>query len=209
MAMRLQELHPALVHFPISLLPTTLAIDAAGRVTGDATLLEIGRRGIVFAAGSAAVSAIAGLLAQEASHFDEDTRDILITHRNLNLGLIGLTGWMAVRRLRRERPGIGYLLAGMAGIAVMTYSAYLGGHMVYERGVGVSRADGLREEEAPPLLPSTAGEVLNASARHVVQGVRHAAEDLAHGELVPWLTRSSSPNGGPYDAGQPSLEQTS
>jgi uncharacterized membrane protein len=190
MAMRLQEIHPALVHYPIALLPTTLAVDALGRATGDPTLLEMGRRGIALTAGSAAVSALAGLLAQESSRFDGETHDLLVTHRNLNLGLIGLTGWMAARRARRRRPSVGYLLVGLAGMAVMGYSAYLGGHMVYEHGVGIKEAGGLREEEAPKLLPDRVGEVLEVSARHIAEGARHAVEDLANGEVLPWLTRT-------------------
>jgi uncharacterized membrane protein len=192
MAMRLQELHPALVHFPIALLPTTLGVDALGRATRNPTLLEMGRLGIAFTAGSAAVSALAGLLAQEASRFDEESHDILVTHRNLNLGVIALTGLMAVRRARRRRPSRGYLAAGLAGMAAMTYSAYLGGHMVYEKGVGVSKAGGLREEEAPHLLPENVDEVLQVSGRHVAEGLRHTVEDLASGEVVPWLTRSQT-----------------
>jgi uncharacterized membrane protein len=192
MAMRLQELHPALVHFPIALLPTTLGVDALGRATRNPTLLEMGRLGIAFTAGSAAVSALAGLLAQESSRFDEETHDILVTHRNLNLGVIALTALMAVRRARRRRPSRGYLAAGLAGMAAMTYSAYLGGHMVYEHGVGVSKAGGLREEEAPHLLPENVDEVLEVSGRHVAEGLRHTAADLASGEIIPWLTRGAA-----------------
>jgi uncharacterized membrane protein len=43
MAMRLQELHPSIVHFPIALLPTALAADALGPLSGSETLMEMGR----------------------------------------------------------------------------------------------------------------------------------------------------------------------
>jgi uncharacterized membrane protein len=185
--MRLQELHPASVHFPITLLPVTVGIDALGRASGNQTLLAIGRAGIAATACSAALSAVAGLLAQESSKFTAESRDILITHRNLNLALIGLTGWMAVRRSRRAQPGLGYLLAGFVGMGVMTYSAYLGGHMVYEYGVGVKEAGGLREGEAPQLVPEEAGEAARLSAHHVMTGLRDVVSGLAAGELVPWL----------------------
>jgi uncharacterized membrane protein len=188
-SMRLQELHPALVHFPIALLPTTIGIDAVGRATGNETLLSVGKVGIAATAGSAVISALAGLLAQEASRFDAESRDLLITHRNLNLGLIGLTGWMAVQRAKRKEPSLRYLISGLAGIGMMTYSAYLGGKMVYQHGVGVSEARGLREAEAPHLVPEAAGEAARISAGHVASGLRHTAEDLARGEMVPWITR--------------------
>jgi uncharacterized membrane protein len=195
MAMRLQEVHPALVHFPIALLPTTLVVDALGRATGNGTLLAAGRAGIAVAAGSALAAGLAGLVAQESSRFDPHTRDVLVTHRNLNLAVIALTAWMAARRAGRDRPGTGYLLAGLAGIGVTSYSAYLGGHMVYEHGVGVAEAGGVREEEAPHLVPERAGDVLRTAARHVVSGASHAIADLARGEVLPWLTRGVEPHG--------------
>jgi uncharacterized membrane protein len=42
--MRLQEVHPATVHAPITLLPLSLAADVLGRLTGNDGLLELGRR---------------------------------------------------------------------------------------------------------------------------------------------------------------------
>jgi uncharacterized membrane protein len=192
MTMRLQELHPAMVHFPITMLPTTLLVDAIGRLTRNGTLLHAGKVGIAATAGSAALSAVAGLLAQEASRFDRDAHDKLVTHRNLNLAVIGMTVVMAARRAQRRRPSIAYLLTGAAGVAAMTYSAYLGGNMVYEHGVGVDDAGGLREEEAPFLVPANARHVLQVSGRHVVSGLRHAVRDLASGRVVPWLTRAGT-----------------
>jgi uncharacterized membrane protein len=187
--MRLQEIHPALVHYPIAFLPTALAADALGRATGSRTLSQVGRWGMALAAGSAAVSAVAGLLAQEASRFDEETRDLLVTHRTLNLAVVGLAAWMAVHRARAERPGAGYLAAGAAGVGVMAYSAYLGGHMVYEHGVGIKDAGGLREEDAPHLVPEQAGDVVQVAGHHVVAGLRNTLRDMGRGRFVPWLTR--------------------
>lgn len=185
--MRIQELHPALVHFPITLLPSAVAIDALGRATGNETLLETGRRGMAAAAVGAAVAGVAGLIAQEASRFDREGRELLVTHRTLNLGLLGLTGLLAVRRARRDRPSIGYLLAGAAAVGVMTYSAYLGGHMVYEHGVGVKKGGGLRRRAAPELRPGEARRALRMSGRHVARGARNTARDVARGNLAPWL----------------------
>lgn len=192
MAMRLQELHPALVHFPITLLPLAIGSDALGAATGNKTLLTMGRYGMALAAGSAAISAVAGLAAQEAVHAEGEVHDILVTHRNLNLGLVGLTTAMAIRRMRRHRPSLGYLAAGAAGLGVMSYSAYLGGHMVYEHGVGVAAAGGVREDAAPELTPTNAGEAARVAAENVAQGAPHAVEDLTTGEVVPYLTDDSA-----------------
>jgi uncharacterized membrane protein len=185
--MRIQEIHPALVHFPIALIPTSLAADALGRATGSQALMEVGRKTMPVAAASAAISGIFGLVAQEAVEAQGEAREMLITHRTLNLGLIALTSVMAVQRSRRRRPTRGYLLAGAAGTLVMGYSAYLGGKMVYELGVGVRSAGGLREGEAPEVRPGNLTEAARTSARHIRDGARHALADLGEGEVAPTL----------------------
>lgn len=196
MAMRLQELHPSLVHFPIALLPTALAADTLGRITGSEALMETGRRLMPIAAASAAVAGVAGLISQEASHVGEDAHPYLITHRNLNLGLIGVVALLARKRARRKRPSLGYLVAGLGGLATMTYTAYLGGHMVYAHGVGVKPAGGVSEDRAPEVTPGNAQEVLSVSARNLRDGWKHAVEHLAEGEIAPVLTRSVEPRSG-------------
>jgi uncharacterized membrane protein len=195
MAMRLQELHPAMVHFPIAFLPTALAADALGEITGNETLRAVGKHGMALAAGSAVVSAVLGLIAQEEVKAEGHAHDLLVTHRNLNLGLTALAVAMAAGRAKRRRPGLGYLLLGAAGLGVMNYSAYLGGHMVYDHGVGVKAAGGLRDGHVPELRPSDAGEVVERVAHDVPHGARHAAADLAGGEVAPALTRG--PEGSP------------
>lgn len=188
MAMRLQELHPALVHYPLALLPATLGADAVGRITGNRFLLEVGRRGMPLAAGSAVVAGLAGLIAQEAVEVREEAHPTLTTHRNLNLGLTALTLVLANKRLHRTRPSWVYLLAGAAGLGVMAYSAYLGGHMVYAQGVGVKPAGGIKEGEAPEIRADNAGEVARLAAHHLEHGARHAWKHLREGEVAPTLT---------------------
>lgn len=175
MAMHLQELHPAAVHYPIALLPLSVAADALGLMTGNRNLLEIGRLTMPVAAASAAVAGVLGLVAQEVVRTDEESSEMLTTHRNLNLGLLGVATAMAIKRFRQEKPDVRYLAVGAAGIGAMVYSAYLGGQMVYDKGVGVRAAGGLLESEAPPLTRPR--EAARATARHVVEGARHTVAD--------------------------------
>jgi uncharacterized membrane protein len=191
MVMRLQELHPSSVHYPIALLPVSLAADALGLLTRSRSLLEVGRLTMPVAAASAALAGVFGLIAQEVVQTDDEAAEMLATHRTLNLGLIGLAGAMAVKRVGVKKPGLGYLAVGAAGLGAMIYSAYLGGQMVYDRGVGVRKAGGLREEVAPPLTHPR--EAAAMSARHIAQGARHAAEDTLSGQLVPTLVPDRVP----------------
>lgn len=181
-----------MVHFPMALLPTALAADALGRVTGSEALLEMGRRLMPLAALSAAGAGVAGLIAQESSKASEEGMRYLVTHRNLNIGVTALTAVLASKRVKRRRPSLGYLLAGAGGLLAMTYSAYLGGHMVYELGVGVRAAGGLDEAKAPPITPETAEHALELSKRHVATGLIHAFDDFADGRIAPLLTPSAA-----------------
>ena len=185
MAMHLQELHPSAVHYPIALLPLSIAADTLGLITRNRSLLEVGRLTMPVAAASAAVAGVLGLIAQEVVETDDEGMEMMITHRTLNLGLIGIAGAMAARRVGQKKPSAGYLAVGAMGIGAMIYSAYLGGQMVYDRGLGVRAAGGLREEAAPPLTHPRDAAVM--SGRHVAQGARHAVEETMSGQLVPSL----------------------
>jgi len=65
MPVRLQEIHPSLVHLPMTLLPLAVGADALGRATGNQSLRDVGRWAMPLAAASAAVLALFGLIAQE------------------------------------------------------------------------------------------------------------------------------------------------
>lgn len=190
MTIRLQEIHPTLVHYPLAFLPLSILADLLGRATGSKALMETGRRTMPLAAVSAALTGAAGLIAQESVRTTPRSAELLHTHRTLNASLIALGTAMAVRRLRSEQPGVGYLLAGLAALGAMTYSAYLGGKMVYEHGLGVRSAHGLQDERAPEIRPGNLRETGRLSARHVAEGAWHAVRGMASGELMPLLRRT-------------------
>lgn len=187
MAIGLQELHPATVHVPIALLPLSLAADALGRVTGDYALLEMGRRTMPLAAAGAVTAAAFGLVAQEAVRAEGQAHDLLVTHRTLNAGLVGVTAALAVHRMRTRRPGLGYLLTGLAALGVMGYSAWIGGRMAYAHGLGVKLAGGLNEERAPEVTLGNAREAARVAAGNLARAARGAAREAARGEVAPIL----------------------
>jgi uncharacterized membrane protein len=191
MPIGLQEMHPATVHFPIALLPLSLGADALGRLTGDAVLMEMGRRTMPLAAAGAATAAAFGLISQQAVHAEGQAHDILVTHRTLNAGLVGVTAALAARRLRSRRPGLGYLAVGFAALGVMGYSAYLGGRLAYEHGVGVKPAGGLNEARGPEIGLGNAAEGARVAGENLADGVRGALRESASGDLVPVLSSVS------------------
>ena len=107
MPIGLQEMHPAVVHFPIAFLPLSLGADALGRLTGDYALLEMGRRTMPLAAAAAVNAAAFGLIAQQAVRAEGQAHDLLVTHRTLNAGLVALTTALAAARVRRREVRFG------------------------------------------------------------------------------------------------------
>lgn len=188
MAIGLQEMHPATVHFPIALLPLSLGADALGRLTGDYALQEMGRRTMPLAAASAVTAAAFGLIAQETVHAEGQAHDLLVTHRTLNAGLVGLTAAMALQRMRTRRPGLGYFAVGLAALGAMGYSAWVGGRMAYEHGLGVKPAGGLNEARGPEVTLENVGESARIAAGNLARGVRGAVREMARGEVAPVLT---------------------
>lgn len=189
MAIRVQEIHPSVVHFPVALIPTAVAVDALGHATGNQALMDMGRRLMPIAATSAAIAGAFGLVAQGAVQAEGRAHSLLTTHRTLNVGLFALTTAMSMWRSRREEPSPGYLLAGLAGTAALAYSAYLGGKMVYERGVGVAAAGGVRRGAAPEIRPGKLVHAARKATEDMTRGARMSIEDMAKGEIVPELVR--------------------
>jgi len=191
MPLRLHEVHPSIVHFPLTLVPLSLALDAIGWMTGRKAFCDTARAIMPVAAASTLVTGAAGLIAQESVRAEGRAHDILITHRNLNLGLAGLVVALAASRTARDEPSSGYLLAGLAGVLGMTYTAYLGGKMVYGHGVGVQPA-GVRDDRSPVVGMRNARAVARATARNTADGVAHVARETRQGRLAPALRGSTT-----------------
>ena len=88
MTMRVHEIHPMLVHFPLALMPTAIAADTLGAMTDNDSLMETGRLLMPIAVASMAATGVAGFAAQEAVQAEGEAHDMLATHGNLNIGLL-------------------------------------------------------------------------------------------------------------------------
>ncbi|HVY79708.1 MAG TPA: DUF2231 domain-containing protein [Steroidobacteraceae bacterium] len=187
MSLRLHEVHPSIVHYPLALVPAALLIDVVGRVSGSRALMRTGRYLMPAAAVAGVAAGVAGLVAQQAVRTSAHSHKMLVTHRNLNMALVSATGALAIARARRERPGWGYLLVGFAGAALMQYTAYLGGKMVYSHGVGVEAAKGVRPSDSPEIRREGLGDVVRLALLHIRDGLGRTLRELMHGEIAPML----------------------
>ena len=187
MAVRLHEVHPAIVHFPIALLPVAIGADLLGRLTGSRALQETGKRVMPLAAASAAISGLTGLIAQEEVKAEGRAHDVLATHRNINVTVVAASIALAAWRSKRDEPSAAYLALGLAGIGAVSYSAYLGSKMVYEYGVGVDAAGGIMAGRGAELVPGERGQAARDAVEDVERAVPHAVEDARRGEIAPAL----------------------
>jgi len=188
--MRLQELHPAVVHFPIALVPLSVAADAIGSSGRQPRWAWMGRTLWRVAAGAAALAAVTGLVAQEEVQVSDDAFPLLATHRTLNLAAGAGILSLAVGRRSREHATAAEVGLGLLTLGAMAYSAWLGGRMVYEHGIGVKPAGGLKSDHESDMAALGARASMRLVAGDVAHGVRHAASDLASGVVAPALRPS-------------------
>jgi uncharacterized membrane protein len=192
MAIRLQEMHPALVHFPIALLPLAIGADAVGVAAGNESLSSFGRKTICIAAAGAVAAAVTGLIAGEEVNVKGSSQDMLMTHRNLNFIATLVATGLALWRIKHA-PNAAYLGLGAAGVGILAYTAYLGGKLVYSVGVGVEPAHGVYRTDAPTLKSGQVGSFIKTAGSDLGHGVEHMVSEVGRGELVPtimtWLRK--------------------
>jgi uncharacterized membrane protein len=176
MGMHLHEVHAASVHAPLVTLPMAALVDAAASISGDRQTAALGRKLWWLGVGAGALAGVAGLAAsQEIKAEDSRTEDMMWLHGAANFAVVlGATGMALWRTFRR--PSLGTAAVGLGACGIAVYTAYLGGEMVYARGVGVRTMPWIAPtgvRESPALT----------SARAPGAFVRDAAKGFA------WLVR--------------------
>jgi len=206
MAIRLQEMHPALVHFPIAFLPVAVGADAVGSLTDSRSAFSFGQIAICIAAVGAIGAAVTGLIAGEEVNVEGASQDMLITHRNLNSIATVVASGMAIWRINQGKPSAAYFAFGAVGIGVLAYTAYLGGKLVYGVGVGADPAHGVYRADAPALKSGQIVSFIRTAGTDLVHGVQHMVQEVAKGRLIPTVMASlrRQPEGrDPSMAGKP------
>jgi uncharacterized membrane protein len=159
MSMRVHELHAAVIHAPLAILPTAAAVDLTAALTRNRGYDRLGRTLWWVGAGSGLFAGLAGMAAsQEVRAGDRRTSDMVWLHGIGNfvlvMGALGIATWRSGRR-----PSVLQASLGLGACAASLYTAYLGGEMVYGRGVGVKAMPdytGGGVEQSPPLLSARA-----------------------------------------------------
>ena len=177
-------LHPALSDLPIGMWAGVLVLDATDR--DPAPRRGIDAAGVLSAAGilAAGAAALTGLTDWTVS--DEQDRRIGLCHGLLNTAALGLQSASLGTRMAGHRGTARALSA--AGFTVTAAAGYLGGHLVFSRGVMVSRvawavgprrwARALQEADLPDDSPTA----VEAEGRHILlyrhQGRLYAIDNV-------------------------------
>jgi nitrite reductase/ring-hydroxylating ferredoxin subunit/uncharacterized membrane protein len=123
-------LHPAVVLLPIGCWTSSLLLDAAGMEEAADLTLKVGTVGALAAAATGAAQ-------WQDTQEMENPRRVGTLHAILNTVAAGLYGASWVCRSKGARP------AGVAlsttGYGITTFSAWLGGDLAYDLGIGVNR----------------------------------------------------------------------
>ncbi len=175
MDIRLHEFHAMLTHFPIALLPMAVGADLVGRLTDSDELRSLARTATPVATVALATAGKAGLIAEQAVRAEGEAQTLLARHRNLNLLVLDTAIGMSLYRLRRHRPSTAYLAVGLGAVTMMFYSAYLGGNIVYHKGVGVESAGGVRTERSPHFRWSKLGRFAGAAITNLRDEFKYLA----------------------------------
>lgn len=136
-------LHPLLVHLPIGLLYLSLLLDAVTLFFEPANTLVRGAfYSMLFALIMALVAAVPGLVDRADIRDGHPAKKTANTHMVLNIAVVGLTALNLILRygaLTAETAPIAPFVLSLIAVALVSYSGYLGGMLVYGDGIAVGR----------------------------------------------------------------------
>lgn len=196
-------LHPALATLPIGTWTLAFGLDSAASLGIDRRAGTAKAADIALAAGAAGAvaAAVSGMMDWRQIH-GRDRRTGLV-HAAVNSTALGLTlGSLALRRRGRRGPARALSAAGW--LALMG-GAWLGGHMVYRRGIGTDHAD--RSPEPRDWVPVIAADALQEDRPRRVAVPDPAARAeigivlVRHRGVVHAMGSRCSHMGGPLDEG--------
>ena len=148
----MKPVHPLLVHFPIALLPLSVAADALAALGGVTSMRDTGWWAMAAAAVAGVVTAAAGYFDMTRAPIAEEVHRRV--HRHMRIGfvlvacLLGLATWRARIFAAGDVVPMIYLDLGVLTFALAALQGWLGGELVYSDGVAVRAAEASSEAGA-------------------------------------------------------------
>jgi len=139
------RLHAALNDFPAALLLVSVVFDVAGAVLKRETLKTVGFWTLLTGVAGTAAAVGAGLLTEDVIEHSDQAHALMERHEAFGLAVLALFAVLAIWRLvrrgtwrPRELPVA--LAIGAVGVALMVYTANLGGQLVFDHALGIPTA---------------------------------------------------------------------
>jgi nitrite reductase/ring-hydroxylating ferredoxin subunit/uncharacterized membrane protein len=147
-----EPLHVVLTDVPIGAWTAAMVFDALELILNRREFELAADTSIAIGLVGAAGAAITGMT--DWSDVDPPARRIGLIHGLLNVGVTTLFATSLILRMKHARTQA--RMAAALGYAALSYSAHLGGKMVYEHRVGVDRTDGeVFPDEFVGILPES------------------------------------------------------
>jgi uncharacterized membrane protein len=139
------RLHAALNDLPPALLPVSILFDLLGIYFKRESLKAAAFWTLVAGVVGTGAAIVAGLLAADAAEHSDQAHAIMETHETLAFIVLAIFGILAIWRIVRrgvwsEREQPVALTAGVIGVAILLYTAMLGGKLSFDHAVGVPTA---------------------------------------------------------------------
>jgi len=136
------RLHAAVNDLPPALLPLSVLFDLLGIAFKRESLKAAAFWTLVFGVLGTGAAIVAGLMAEDVVQHSDQAHAIMETHETLAFIVLGIFGLLAMWRIVRrgvwnEKEQPIALTAGVIGVAILLYTASLGGKLVFDHGLGI------------------------------------------------------------------------
>lgn len=146
-------LHPMIVHFPIALLLSAVALDVFGFLLKRPPLTQAGFYLLCLGCIGAIAAYLSGQLAKRSVALTPGARTLVGLHESAALAVVGLSGLLILIRFWNVRGLQGaavslYFAGAVLLVAAVSITGWYGGEVVYHHGAGVQTAQALIQSEA-------------------------------------------------------------
>ena len=138
-----ESAHPMVVHFPIALVLSAVALDLIAIVFKRPGLHRIALWNLSLGTLGAGLAVLSGLRAEAVAKHTFEIHQVMELHKRLGittliLGLMAVSLRLATRDRLTSRARAIVLLLSVGMACTLAWGAHLGGRLVYEFGVGGS-----------------------------------------------------------------------
>ena len=136
------QLHAALNDLPAALLPAAIGFEIGWMATRRQSLRAAGFWTLLAGVAGTIAAVVAGLRTEDVIEHDDVAHAVMEQHQTLGLVTLGLFAalalWRVVRRNANHRgEQVAWSVFGVAGVALLIYTAQMGGQLVFQHALGV------------------------------------------------------------------------